>query len=428
MKCSHCGYELTKLTNFCPACGTKLSDGQKAELSSQKHPAKRLKAILWTILATLLAVALFVLLSSDMTDTVKEQLKEIKEGKLSEAYHNYTSKAFQSATSLESFTEFMKTYPGLANSNSVRFVDRKESDNTGELRALVETNDGIEVPVHYKLVYEGDKWRILNIKVERPSQNQPDEKATAPKQPPKVAAVKKESVFDSKPIEKAINDQMSAIRTGNFKQAYDDYTSKDFKKFTPFSEFETFLKTQPGFFDNSTVDIGDLSIDNNIVSFYVNLGSQNGKETKVEYDLVYEDNAWKVVHLDMIENRPVVNNNSGTAPGTSQIKFEKFVVGTSIDKEGLVVSPDDHIHPNSGEIYLNVHTSNAKKGTKVEVVFEHVDSGSKVNPVYIDIPEDGESILSFSFSPPKEGWPEGDYRFLVTASTGDLSSFDFKIK
>ena len=427
MKCSNCGYELIKLTNFCPACGEKLSEDQKSQLTHPVPPSRKLKVFLGVILSALLITTVFILLSSDMTDTVKEQLKEIKAGRLSEAYQNYTSKSFQAATPFESFEEFMKTYPALAKNASVRFIDRTENDNSGELHALVETSEGNEVPVFFKLVYEGDKWRVLSMKVEKPQQNQVEAKSDVNKTTARIVTGGGGDDFDVKPLKQVISDQLAAIRSGDIRKAYDQYTSKDFKKFSPFTEFEGFVKGQTGYFDNTSVDIGDLEFDNNIATFQVVLGAPSGKKVKVGYDLVFEDNAWKVVHLDVIEDRMVANDEARGKNLDKPIEFKKFVIGTSSDKDGLITIVNDNLQVNSGEIFLNVYVNNAKKGTKVEVVLEHLDTDSKIDPIYIDVNEDGESILSFSFFPPREGWPTGNYRFLVTASTGESTSYDFKI-
>lgn len=427
MKCSKCGYEFRKPTNYCPACGTQLSDEDKAALSSQKHPAKKMKVFLWGVISALVLVALFILLSPDITDTVKNQLKAIREGHLEEAYTSYTSKAFQQTTSFDQFAEFMKSHPALLKSSSVRFIDRKQADDSGELDALVETSGGKEVPVQYKLVYEGDQWRILNIRMERfVSQGEAKSGNDALKRSGGTIG-EKDTPFDSKPLEAVINGQMEAIRADDIQRAYDDFSSKDFKKTASYKEFEAFVKEQTGFHDNAAVEVGDLTFDNNIATLIVRLKNTGGKEITVEYDLALEDNAWKIVHLDVVDE-PVADNSGQKTTTAGKLDFKQFVIGTAVDKEGQVIDPDAAIRSNSNEIFLNLYVTGALKGTKVELVLEHVDSGSKVDPILAEVAKDGESILFFSFTPPKEGWPEGTYRFLVNASTGEISSYDFKIK
>lgn len=421
MQCRQCGCVLTQAGNYCPACGMKLSDEEKAALSAVKHPVRKLRVVLWTLLAGLIVAGCFVLFSRDATDTVREQLKAIKDNRLNEAYHNYTSKSFQEAISFEKFGEFLKSYPALADSRSVRFIDRKVVDNTGELQALVETTDGREIPVHYKMAYEGDEWKIQSIKVERQVHGAAEQGPSATGTHQAVPA------FDSKPLADAVNEVMNEIRSGDISKAYDN-TSKDFKKISPFKEFDEFVKEQHGFYDNATVEIGELSFDNNIATLGARLKTKDGQTANVEFDLIYEDGSWKVLHLIVLNESGAQGGGIGSEPTDDGMKFKQFILGAAADSEGRITEASESFNTTSGDIYLNLYVADAKPGSKVKVTLEHVDSASRIDPVVTEIPDGGEAILTFIFSPPKSGWPEGIYRLFATSSTGSASSFDFKVK
>lgn len=382
--------------NFCPSCGKKMSEHE-----APKRSIKWFKILLGTLFLGLLTVILTLLFSEDITNTVSEQLKAIKEGRLTEAYYNFTAKAFQEATSLESFREFTSRHPAFSKNRSVRFVDREIDDRMGTLKAMLLTEKEIEIPIQYKLIKERDQWRILSIKLEDAPQNT--------------------SVFDSEPLVQTIQNQMEKIRQRHWTQAYEDYTSKAFRQATSYQEFETFVREQPGFSDNESLQINDLSFNNNTVTFKGISHSRNGSTYPVEYALIQEDGAWKILHIEIVKPKQVQAN----AP--SPMKISKFVLGNSVDPKGFIFLPQELFKSQSGDIYLNLYLKEAAAGTRIELVFEHLSSGSSIEPVTTHVSENGDTILTFVFSPPKTGWPLGNYRLHATSSTGIKGSFDFKV-
>lgn len=525
MLCKQCGFNLSNQANFCPSCGNKITDEERQQNSSPKQSAKWLKILLGILIAGLTLITLLILLSEDMTDIVSEQLKSIKENRLTEAYYDYTSKSFQEATSLDRFREFMNIYPAFAHNKSVRFIDRTTENDSGSLHAMILTEQGVEIPVQYSLVREGDKWKIESIKLEdigsqgasiddgeqaaivapielqlqalqkrevrqgydtlskQYSEKMPwdqfdsfvkghpiffqyksvnyeaiqrsGDKATVNarlesrkdqvvvsyelvqeegkwkiagmqlqgnESAKEVDQAKKDEVFDSKPLETVIKAQMEQIRQKNFMKAYEDYTSKDFQKSTTIKEFEGFIKDNTSFSENSSVELDDISFDNNVATMAGILKSRDGKVYPVEYDLVQENGVWKIFHVQ------VLNPDQRVKKAASDLQFSKFVLGSGLGNDGLVVSSKTTFKTNSGDIYLNLYVDNVKSDTKIQVVFEHVDSHSTIEPVSSRVSEDGNVILTFIFSPPTNGWPKGKYRLSASASTGETGTFDFVVE
>jgi hypothetical protein len=318
------------------------------------------------ILASLAASFLLILFSDNLTETVSGQLEAIKKDKLTEAYYGYTSKMFQKSTSLESFKKFMKAYPIFSRHESVRFIDRNSDEDSGSLQALIMNDRSMEVPVHYQLVKEGDRWLIERIKIDESQ--------------------------ESTTSESELNDDA----------------------------FEEFVKENPSFINNKTVKLDGLSFDNNIATMTGVLKAEDGKTFVVEYDLLQEYGEWKIFHIKVFPSKK--------GGDLAEFKFSKFVLGSKLDDEGLISEPYTVFKSDSEDIYLNLYADHIHSGTKINVMFEHVDSNSRIPPISKVVAEDGNVILTFIFSPPESGWPKGNYRILASSSLGDSSSYDFKVE
>lgn len=407
MNCRHCGAAIDGQKKFCPECGGRLTEQHPQEIHAHPRSHFWVKVLLGVLSLTVVAILATALLSEDSTDIISDQLADIREGKIEDAYYKYTARAFQSTTSLDHFREFMKVYPDFTKSKSIRFVDRNVVDDGGILLAKLMTADGVEEPVQYTVIREGDAWKILNIKFEG---HAPEGQAEP---------------FDKKPLQKVVQAQLDLLRQHKLQEAYNVYTSKGFKKSTPYDGFEEFLRDEPVLVDNKSVDLDELSFDNNIATLTGTLVASNGSLIPVEYDLVDEDGDWKILHIEV--QMPSQSDKDG-AVDAFPLKVTKYVLGNQIDNSGMVKDPKTILKTNSGDIYLNLYLAHAKAGTRVAVIFEHLDTLSKIPPVVTRLTEDGDSTATFIFSPPKDGWPAGDYRVRVEATTGMIDSYDFKVE
>lgn len=414
MLCKQCGFGLGNKANFCPSCGQKISEKERDEGKFQKNPARWLKILFGFLLAGLLISCLIILFSDDISETVSEQLQAIKEQRITEAYYAFTSKEFQKATSLGEFQEFMNVYPVFSHNKSVRFIERHVESDLGTLQAMILTDQGMEIPVRYQLIRDNDKWLISSIKLE--------EESPAGDTKDIVDLKAKNEVFDSKPLTDAIEGMMLQIRNNNAKNAYEMYTSADFRKNTNLEEFVWFLKENPSFAENESLDLGDLTFDNNVATMNATLKDGKGNLHTAEYDLVQEKGEWKIFHAKVWKFDPK------SKEAAAKLVFSKFILGSEVDSNNVVTSPRSVFKSNDGDIYLNLYADNVQAGTKIEVTFEHVDTHSTIAPVSKRVMEQGDIILSFIFTPPEKGWPTGNYRLLATSSNGEKSSYDFKVE
>jgi Domain of unknown function (DUF4864) len=401
MFCKQCGCNHGSQVNFCPDCGYQVSEKDRQEYLSSQHPARWLK-ILFGMILVILAISIFLILFSDnMTEVVSDQLQAIKENKLTEAYYNYSSKSFQKATSLEEFREFFQSFPFFSHYQSVRFIQRDSETHTGYLKAMMMTDQGNEIPLEFELVKEGDQWLVDNMKFEDPELEEHED-----------------DIFDDAPLRQTINDFMDQIRQRNLEKAYQEYTSQDFRKTTSFDRFTAFIKENPNFAD-SKLELGHLSFDNNIATMNGTLTGPDSKKLEVEYDLTEDNGIWKVFHVQIYHLNP---------EASSEMQFSKFVIGDELDDENLVKMPKTVFKDGAKEIFLNLYISHAEPGMNVEVVFEHVDTGSTIAPVSKRVSDEGDVILTFVFSPPDSGWPKGNYRLSATSSNGKNGSYNFKLE
>jgi hypothetical protein len=411
MICKSCGAQVDDDKKFCPTCGHGMTTSTSQTESSIPRWFKwllGLVAILCTI-GVLLSIG-----AEDLTDTVEKQLDDLRNNKITEAYYNFTSKEFQEATSLEQFKEFLKSFPALSENQSVRFTERKVDESVGTLEAVLTTKGGTEVKAQYRLVFDkgSSKWKIQSVQFEDLSATQ--------------AANQKTSPEDDASVKKVFAEQMEKVGKKNFSGAYNENTSADFKKSTSQKQFEAFVNTQPGFFNFKDIKWDDSVTNGQVVFLKGSMITSEDQTIPVVYQFVKEDGTWKVLHIEVGSKADPIK--TGQADVSKKMEFSQFVLGTSVDEEGVVRENLDVFPVTTKEIYLNVYVANGVSDAKIEVELEHVESNSKIPAVKTQLKEDGHAILTIVFSPPAEGWPKGNYRINASSSTGAKKSYDFKVE
>lgn len=125
---------------------------------------KAMKIILAIIAVIVIGIALMFYFTSGLSDAAHQQLSAIKSGNIDSAY-DMTSKAFQEATSLNAYKDFVEKYPILKDYKSVSFTERKIEKDSGYLAGTIKTDDGSEMKIEYQLVKEDDKWKIQGMQL-----------------------------------------------------------------------------------------------------------------------------------------------------------------------------------------------------------------------------------------------------------------------
>ena len=257
------------------------------------------------------------LVASNPAETIEGQLQALRNRHIKEAYYQYTSKSFQDAVSLDHFRQFIDQYPAFTQSKSVRVISNDIENNVGSLEAALLTLHDLEFLVQYRLIKEGGKWKILSIKFEEDESDQPrvfaqeehykfgNAQIAMNQEPETQKSTLQKSAsasegLDMKAFTDGVQAQLVQIRQHHIEKAYEEYTAREFKQVTTLKEFNHFIKDHPGLSDNRSFDVGKLTLEENNVILSGTLISKSGSRYPVEYTLVFENDAWKVLHIEVV--------------------------------------------------------------------------------------------------------------------------------
>jgi|GEM_PF-2398357 len=297
--CPHCRVKVEPAYQFCSACGGKLDfnpprsvlpsdETQIEELSSHASVAKKKPMPLWFKLVALIAVLALIgvtagiIFTESWVDVVDHQLEAFRHQDISKAYYAYTSKDFQTATRLDQFRQFIEAYPVFLNNHSAHFTQRSIEDHIGTLKGNLTSIDHVNTPIEYKLIKEEDQWKILSIRLLK-GENIP---------PPKEAG-------DAEDLIDVIKAQLKEIQDQKLFEAYQEYSSKEFKEATSEGAFREFIKRHPILTHYHLVSFHKPIIRNGVGSLSVIVQSDQ-MAAYIKYYLIYEDLKWKIWSLRIL--------------------------------------------------------------------------------------------------------------------------------
>ena len=104
------------------------------------------------------------------------------------------------------------------------------------------------------------------------------------------------SFYATRDLVQTVYNQLSAIQTDDIQKAY-SYTSKDFQAATSFEEFKKFIEQYPALGNNRHVFFNYREISGNTGTIKGTLESKDGVATEVEYRLIKEKDAWKILSI-----------------------------------------------------------------------------------------------------------------------------------
>ncbi len=218
----------------------------------------------------------------DIIILIKKQLDIVKDGKLSDAYKNFTAEEFKEATSEEAFKKFVDNYPEFKEFNSIRFGNKTENNGIVLQQVILTTNKG-DSEVDYWISKENGDWKIWGIRV--------DESAYYP-------PIKEEEKAE---LVQIIKDQLKALRGGDTSKAYYAFVSQDFENNTSFEDFKSFLEEYPIFTEQDEVTIGNGVEESDLR--LVRIALQSEEETaEVDYRLIKQDDDWKIWGIQILTN------------------------------------------------------------------------------------------------------------------------------
>lgn len=105
-----------------------------------------------------------------------------------------------------------------------------------------------------------------------------------------------------------IKDQLKALQSGEIEKAY-SYTSKDFQKATSFNDFKKFIDQYPSLKNNKSSFFNEREIKDNTGTVRGTLTAKDGAKTPIQYKLIREDGAWKILGINVTQTGAGVEIN-----------------------------------------------------------------------------------------------------------------------
>lgn len=340
---------------------------------------------------------------------VNLQLKALQQKDYEKSYQGLMTKDFEKNTPFDVYKRFIESYPILTEYKTFAIQEKNIEQDQGKILVVLKGDKDANLPVEYHLIRDGDQWKIWSMRLVLPETDESNENA--------------------KILKGVIQAQIESIEKGRFSDAYKLYTSKDFQTATSEEQFLNMAKNFAAFQDKNIVDVSVDQVTNSGKVIILNgfLLTKDDRKYPFEYDFVNEEGQWKIVYMT-ITNPIQTATVAKPAADRSKMTFAQMDIGTAVDLNAKITNPSTVLNIKDGEIYANLHVHDALKGDKVEVILNHLDSNSKVPPVSTAVSQDGDSVLSFVFSPPGQGWPKGSYQIDVSSASTASKSYNFKIE
>ena len=119
---------------------------------------------------------------------------------------------------------------------------------------------------------------------------------------------------------------------------------------------------------------------------------------------------------------------AGPAPLQAASTIPEVLLSDQADAKGLVAKHQDKFTPTTAEIYGTALIAGAGKGKQVTAELFYMTQNLKVLSITKDLPGGGEATFTFAFSKPTNGWPQGDYKVVISTSDGATKEVPFQVK
>lgn len=381
---------------------------------------------------------------ADLIPPIQQLLGSVRHSDYSAAYQYFTTKSFQKVTTYDQFRKVMQRLPAVSQ-GTVSFSKPIFSGDNGLVTAKFSGPFGTAI-LDFTLIYEEGQWKIQGLNIS--GTTNPSDVPTGTPITEKPNPLPPENLNPSS-IEYPIQLQLYLITTGDINRSYFDLTSKSFQKLTNLQEYNNFISSYPAFLHNTNYTIQTRESSNDSGSFLVTLTSKQGEQAITVYDLVKENNQWRILNIQVQDyqappkgisapvskEKPIrlapMPDNPQQSPGsdsTSKLNFSNGAFGNSVNDEGLIQQPTLLIPKGSKNIYFNLFVEDASKGDLVTLNFKHLKSGTTIPEIRSGIRHSGNSTLSFIFASPPDGWPEGIYEVKANANNGATKTYSFRIQ
>src|SRR5262249_34694085 len=119
---------------------------------------------------------------------IQNQINALHARDFNKAYYNFTSPQFRQTTSFEEFKYFIESFPHLNKNKNALFGNlESKPDGVTSIQGTVTSQEGETLKVEYDFIKEGNEWKILGIKLFRPTSG-PEPSAPSPQIGPNPTA------------------------------------------------------------------------------------------------------------------------------------------------------------------------------------------------------------------------------------------------
>jgi hypothetical protein len=112
---------------------------------------------------------------------------------------------------------------------------------------------------------------------------------------------------DAKHLLEVIEGQLSAVRRSQLEDAYNNFTSEEFKGKTTYENFKEVMDKFAVFKNNKSFQFGSEYFEDGIATLQGSLISSDGEVLQVEYDLVREKGNWKIQGIQLFKPEATVS-------------------------------------------------------------------------------------------------------------------------
>ncbi|GAB4234308.1 MAG: hypothetical protein Tsb0021_13550 [Chlamydiales bacterium] len=328
---------------------------------------------------------------------LEDQLEALRNRDYSKAYYAYVSDEFEKSTSLEEFKDFIRSHPLFMDYTTIEEVEGIKEGKIRLLRIRLQ-NQNQSSYVDYRFVKRAGDWKVWGIQILR----DPDSDKL---------------MKEKEQITITLNHLLEAIRQLDISKAYYAYGSGEFKDTVSKDEFGEFIKNHPIIENSVSAQIYDIEILRGVATSRVLLETEQEESELFEIKLIREDGKWRILSVQSL------HKNAQAQP----TELIRVLMGTELDENGIVDQAATVFSPEDQELYFSLFLKNSKELESLKITLKHMESGSESQPVSEQIEENGDSIVTFSFTAPQRGWPVGNYRVHIQSDDGIDQEVQFTI-
>lgn len=355
----------------------------------------------------------------ELFNIVHSQIQLTKEGKIEEAYQLF-SDHYKQSQSIQEFQLFFKKFPIYQSYINFEIQNPLLKNNEGSFLLILKNKNEFFI-FEYVLIPAHHVWQIDSLKfIQQGPLN-----ASHPLEQANQFSKKEEELtstgFDVKPLKETISNFLNSIKEKQSERAYKNFTTGSFQKKISLEAFQAFINKHSILNVFQDYEWIDLNINNNTAQFTLNLVDHEKKSYPLRLDLTKDQGQWKIHDIDVETTelkKPIESGEKVLDQDAKGMQFSKVRLGYEVDKTGIVKDSKSVLEAhNPHPIYVNLYVVNGTKGNVVRLLFKNLDTDSFIPPISTTLNSDGDSIITFVFSAPAEGWPKGTYELKVSAGT-----------